>query len=338
MIQTPLVSAIVATYNRAHIVEQAIESILQQTYTNIEILVVDDGSTDDTAMRLATRYGNSIRVITQKNSGPGAARNRGIKESKGNLIAFLDSDDLWLPAFIDRQVKLLERAGPNVPCSLSNARLQFATGKCCSSFDFALFEVPDEESLWLNPGEVLATRSVMFTQMVMVRRTALENTGGFDEGLWSLEDYDLALKLSLEGPWGLLREPLVVWRQGATDGLTHKAYENEIQLKVNLVAVKERALRRVKDSKQFGLMREILGRELKVGLLDVKATQMEHSRSVVARQMGSLLQLMKRARMIAYRRSPWFPKLKLQALPLIEVSTPLDSNKDSVAGKIHATR
>jgi glycosyltransferase involved in cell wall biosynthesis len=337
MAHTPLVSAIVASYNRAHIVGEAIESILRQSYKNIEILVVDDGSTDDTVTKLAC-YGDSIRVITQKNGGPGAARNRGLKESTGELIAFLDSDDLWLPHFIERQVRLLERAGSNVACSLSNAKLQFASGKLSTSFDFALFEVPNGESIWLNPGEVLATRSVMFTQMVVARRTALERVGGFDESLWSLEDYDLALKLSLQGPWGLLSEPLVVWRQGATDGLTRKAYDNEIQLKKNLVVVKQRALDQLRNAKQFDRMGKILQRELGFGLLDLKATKMEHTGNVAVAAMGRLLKLVKRTRMIAYRRTPWFPKLKLQGLPITEDKMHVDSIEDSPLGKIRATR
>src|SRR5437899_10455350 len=116
----PLVSAIIATYNRGHIVGEAIESILQQTHKNVELIVVDDGSTDGTREKLG-RYGDRIRVVCQNNAGPAAAWNRGIGASQGQIIAFLGSDDVWLPTFVQRQVLLLQQAGESVPCCLANA-------------------------------------------------------------------------------------------------------------------------------------------------------------------------------------------------------------------------
>jgi len=113
----PLVSAIIPTYNRAHVICDAVESILAQTYREIEVIVVDDGSKDDTLPRLK-QYGDRIRVVSQANAGPAAARNRGIAVAQGELIAFLDSDDLWLSTKIERQVALLQRAGESVPCCL----------------------------------------------------------------------------------------------------------------------------------------------------------------------------------------------------------------------------
>src|SRR3954464_15397715 len=89
-----LVSAIIPTYNREHVVGRAVESALRQTYARTEVIVVDDGSTDRTLEALRV-YGDRITVITQKNGGPAAARNSGIRASNGQLIAFLDSDDLW---------------------------------------------------------------------------------------------------------------------------------------------------------------------------------------------------------------------------------------------------
>jgi glycosyltransferase involved in cell wall biosynthesis len=90
----PLVSAIIPTYNRASLVCAAIDSVRQQTYENVEIIVVDDGSTDDTQARLKV-YGDSVRVVVQDNTGPAAARNLGIELSRGEIVAFLDSDDMW---------------------------------------------------------------------------------------------------------------------------------------------------------------------------------------------------------------------------------------------------
>ena len=313
MTHKPLVSAIVATHNRAHTIGEAIESIVRQTYDNVEIIIVDDGSTDDTLQKLA-EFGQRITVISQKNAGPAAARNRGIKESIGEIVAFLDSDDIWLPSYIERHVNLLQNAGESVPCSLANSWLEFSDGQRLTSFDVGLLRVPDAETIWVNVADVLATRFIMFTQMVAVRRSALERSGGFDENLWSLEDYDLALKLSFEGPWGLIREPLVVWRQGSSDSLSKRAYQDQIRLKQNMITLKERALKQLRQSGQFSSTRKIIDRELKYAHWDLRAAQMEQRGTWFARRVAHLLLLAERARMAGYRRSPWFPRVEVKSI------------------------
>lgn len=112
----PLVSVIIPTYNRSHVICKAIESVLHQTYENIELIVVDDGSTDDTPSRLAV-YDDKICVLLQDNTGPSIARNHGVEASHGEILAFLDSDDLWLPTKIEQQVHILENVESSVPCN-----------------------------------------------------------------------------------------------------------------------------------------------------------------------------------------------------------------------------
>jgi len=333
MTQKPLVSAIVATYNRAHTIGEAIESILRQTYENVEIIIVDDGSTDATLQKLA-EFGNRITVISQKNAGPAAARNRGIKESAGEIVTFLDSDDIWLPSFIERHVNLLQNAGETVPCSLANSWLEFSDGHRLTSFDVALLRVPDANTIWVNVADVLATRFIMFTQMVAVRRSALEHSGGFDENLWSLEDYDLALKLSFEGPWGLIREPLVIWHQGSSDSLSKKAYKDQIRLKQNMITLKGRALTGLRRSGQFPSTQKILDRELKYAHWDLRAIQMEQRGTWFARTIARLLHLAERARMIGYRRSPWFPQVDAKSVEVQStVSTQNSTDNLAVPGR-----
>ncbi len=109
-----LVSIIIPTYNRADVISETIDNVFSQTYKNFELIVVDDGSTDGTPAILR-KYANRIRVITQKNAGPAAARNRGIEVSGGDIIAFQDSDDLWEPTKLERQVALLEKSGDFSP-------------------------------------------------------------------------------------------------------------------------------------------------------------------------------------------------------------------------------
>ena len=101
--KNPLVSVILPTYNRKWILKEAIDSVLAQDYEDFELIVVDDGSTDNTCEILDT-YGQDIIVLRQANKGVSAARNRGIAEAGGQLVAFLDSDDLWLPRKLSRQV------------------------------------------------------------------------------------------------------------------------------------------------------------------------------------------------------------------------------------------
>ena len=99
----PFVSVIIPTFNRGWILKEAVDSVLGQTYRNFELIVVDDGSTDNTAQILET-YQGRITVIRQENAGVSAARNRGIRKASGRLISFLDSDDLWLSGKLERQV------------------------------------------------------------------------------------------------------------------------------------------------------------------------------------------------------------------------------------------
>ena len=103
----PRVTVVIPTYNRAKVILRALETAFAQTYRNLEIIVVDDGSTDDTTAVLAP-YWERIHYIHQSNQGASAARNRGIQEATGEFIAFLDSDDEWLPAKLERQIELLE--------------------------------------------------------------------------------------------------------------------------------------------------------------------------------------------------------------------------------------
>jgi glycosyltransferase involved in cell wall biosynthesis len=110
----PLVSVIIPTYNRAGVICKSIDDVFRQTYKNIELIVIDDGSTDDTQATLR-RYGSRIRWFTQANSGPSAARNRGLEVSRGDIIAFQDSDDLWEPTKLERQVRIMEKFGDVVP-------------------------------------------------------------------------------------------------------------------------------------------------------------------------------------------------------------------------------
>lgn len=209
-----LVSVIIPTYNRARTIGRALNSVFTQTYGPLEVIVVDDGSTDGTVEALAA-YGDKIRVVRQSNQGPAAARNSGIKAASGEIITFLDDDDSWLPDKIERQVKLLQSSrSAGVKCCVCNANMTYPTGTV-TSFSKAGLHPTLPEGIWMNPTEVLIDRFVLFNQVIAVWREALEEAGCFRQDLWLMEDYDLALRLSLLGPWAFIAEPLVIWHGDA---------------------------------------------------------------------------------------------------------------------------
>ena len=224
-----LVSAIIPTYNRAKTIERAVNSVLGQSWQPIEVIVVDDGSTDETTRTLA-QYGDRIRLIRQKNQGSSAAKNAGIRAARGEIITFLDSDDAWLPEKTERQVKLLQATkSSGVNCCIGNARMEFAR-RSITSFEAARLYPKVSEGIWSNPEEILTNRFLLFNQVAAVRREALEQTGYFRQDLlYGLnEDYDLAMRLSVTGPWAFITDPLAVWYEHAGDQCSRKYSQLDI--------------------------------------------------------------------------------------------------------------
>jgi glycosyltransferase involved in cell wall biosynthesis len=203
-----------------------VESALQQTYPRIEVLVVDDGSTDGTPECLA-RFGETIKLIRQTNLGPSKARNRGVAEASGGIVAFLDSDDVWLPGKLSKQVEVLERGGDRMCCCVTNCTFQNSSGATTTSFAAAAMEQAPDAGVWHNPAEVLSSRFLLFNQVVAIRKQAFFDVGGFHEDLWLLEDHHLALKLAVHGTWGVVGSPEVV-KYEEDDGLGRAAREDPV--------------------------------------------------------------------------------------------------------------
>lgn len=199
---TPLVSCIIACYNRPDYVREAIQSALDQTYPNLEIIVVDDGSTDDTPEVLAS-YGDKIKVVRQANSGTAAARNAGIAVSHGKYLAWLDSDDAWLPQKIAVQVEVAERhAEIGVVFTL------------CQAMDENGNPPPPSEPLPVPQGVIredilrmLVVESQVMTPSCLVRRETFDRAGWYDPE-FSAEDWELNLRLAREAPFAYLDCPL----------------------------------------------------------------------------------------------------------------------------------
>jgi len=300
----PLISVVIPTYNRAAEICAAVDSILQQTYPNVEAIVIDDGSTDDTQARLK-RYRERVRVIHQANAGPSAAMNRGIPAARGEFVSFLGSDDLLLPHFAERCISLLHQTGNTVPVCITNAILQRTTGENGRSFDAARLRPEIAEGLWRNVTEVLLTRFVLCGQTMVVRHDALERLHGFDEALGYLEDYDLALRLSLLGEWCFVAEPLVVWRQSA-DSLSRKALNETVRLKECEIRIRSRFQLLLGPSGREGLA-GLLERENRRAIRTVRIESLVRSHLAYARQAGKVLRFTERLRAAMFRRSPSYP-------------------------------
>lgn len=206
-----LVSVIIPTFNSADYLVQAIRTVLAQTYQDFEIIVIDDASTDHTEEALRP-FADRICFLRQERGGPSVARNRGILEAKGELIAFLDADDLWRPNKLARQVEYMKQH-PEACLVYTD----FTRGSCPGSNDQSRLQVFKARDS--NTFLALLEENFIATPTVMVRRSALARSGLFDPKLRGSEDLDLWLRLAdagngqNSGRFGFVDEILVDVRQ-----------------------------------------------------------------------------------------------------------------------------
>lgn len=194
MKKSPLVSIIIPTYNSGKTIIQTIESVKNQTYTNYEIIVVDDGSTDGTVEILKTIKG--IKLITQANQGVSAARNRGIEEAKGDYIAYLDSDDLWHPQKLEIQLKVAE---PLKSFGMIATTYQKFYDVQINP-QFPAFEVPPLESIEERSFYRFLKATTYLPSSVIIPKTVHNEIGKFDPELRIGEDHDLWLRIAYKYP------------------------------------------------------------------------------------------------------------------------------------------
>ncbi|MCX7590743.1 MAG: glycosyltransferase family 2 protein [Kiritimatiellae bacterium] len=204
---SPAVSVVIPTFNCARFLGEAVESALRQTFEDCEVVVVDDGSTDETPSVLAG-FGSRIRVIRQKNLGAAAARNTGIRETHGPFLAFLDADDRWKPEKLRRQMEVLERE-QDFPIVHTDSSVIDEQGRIITpsanqqrqSHSGMVFE-----EFFVNPV------SVVLTSSVVVARKCLDAVGGFDTHFPILQDLHLFLRLAMKYSIFYIPEPLVEYR------------------------------------------------------------------------------------------------------------------------------
>jgi glycosyltransferase involved in cell wall biosynthesis len=217
----PKVSVIIPVYNRAGFLREAIDSVLNQTWGDFEIIVVDDGSTDGTG-EVAKSYGDRIRYFHKKNEGPSKARNHGASRGRGRYLGFLDSDDIWEPHKLDVQMTFLE-SHPEVELiscgsyALGTPRKRRSPirGHMCGDLFLDLYQ-----------------RSFINTSGVVMTRDSFFQAGPFDEAIRTAEDYDLWLKVARTSTMAYLDAPLVGIRKHP-DELS----KNKLELRQNAIRV-----------------------------------------------------------------------------------------------------
>ena len=209
----PRVSVVMPAWNRVGSIRMAVESVLRQTFTDFELLVVDDGSTDGTMDALYDITDPRLRCLANpRNMGPSAARNTGIRAARGDWVAFQDSDDEWLPQKLEKQMARLAAAGgPDVvACYTGMAILDQPEHIPKSRTILSYIPGPDERIVEGDLQEALFAHSFISTQMLMARRSTLLDIEGFDETLRALEDWDCAIRLAQRGRFVFVDEPLVI--------------------------------------------------------------------------------------------------------------------------------
>ena len=206
----PLVSVVIPTFNRADWVGEAIQSVLEQGYARLELIVVDDGS-DDQTQDVVQGFGTALTYVRQVHRGVSAARNRGVEATHGELLAFLDSDDLWRPGKVAAQVALFQQQPQVQACYTDEIWVRRGVRVNAK-------RIHQKHEGWIFLQSL--PRCIISPSSIMLRRTLWDRLGGFDERLPACEDYDLWLRLTLTVPVALLPQRLIVKRGGHADQLS----------------------------------------------------------------------------------------------------------------------
>jgi GT2 family glycosyltransferase len=277
-----LVSVIVPTFNRAWCIGRAIDSALQQTHRDFEVIIVDDGSSDGTRELIEKKYRDikSIKYIYQTNSGVASSRNVALKLANGEFIAFLDSDDIWKPWKVELQLECMKKL-PHIGMIWSDMEALGPDGSIVSSryirtmytayrrfpidvlfaehYTLPNISVAPESELahsTLYAGDIfspMVTGNLVHTSTAMLRRDRADQVGGFDEQLQhSGEDYDFHLRTCREGPVGFINLSTILYQTGLPDQLVGRSYF----MAQNFLTTLSRTLER--DQKRIALAPRII--------------------------------------------------------------------------------
>jgi glycosyltransferase involved in cell wall biosynthesis len=203
--RNPLVSAIIPNYNYGQYLREAVDSVLAQTYPKIEIIVVDDGSKDE-SRKIIKSYGKKIKAIFQENQGVSAARNNGVAESSGEFVAFLDADDAWLPAKIEKQMELFSTDPTFGLVHAGIVEMDDAGNR--------LLERTDGMNGWVSEELLRFDRPVILGggSGILVRREAFDEVSGFDTRLSTSADWDFFYQVGSRFKVGFVQDVLARYR------------------------------------------------------------------------------------------------------------------------------
>ncbi len=233
----PLISVIIPVYNGEKTIRETIESVLNQTLSDFELIVINDGSQDSTLEIISSIQDPRLRVISYPNAGLSASRNRGISQATGDYISFIDADDLWTPDKLEAQLRALE-ASPQ-------AAVAYSWTDCI-----------DESSQFLRQGSHITASGNIWANLLLsnfldngsnplIRRQALTEVGGFDESLRAAEDWDMYLRLGAHYHFVAVPSPHILYRVSA-DSMSSKVSKQEVET----LKVIERAFSQAPESLQ----------------------------------------------------------------------------------------
>jgi glycosyltransferase involved in cell wall biosynthesis len=247
-VKNNLVTVVIPTYNRAHTILRAINSVLAQSYINIEIIVVDDGSTDETEVLLSELIQHKkLTYLKTENSGVAAARNYGVSNSTGYYLTFLDSDDEWLPNKLELQINYLKE-NQNIKIVYTDeiwirSGVRVNPKHIHKKYEGAIFEQCILQC-FIAPSSVMLERS-LFLEL-----------NGFDEEFTVCEDYDLWLRISSQHLIGFLNSPLIIKHGGHEDQLSTKYFAMDMWRIKSLLNILE--IRKLSESEQLAINKFII--------------------------------------------------------------------------------
>lgn len=259
------VSVIIPTYNRAKVLKRALESVLEQSYRDLEVIIVDDGSTDNTAELISSIQDDRIRYYyTQINSGAAAARNYGLQKAEGEYIAFQDSDDIWYRDKLQKQMSVMTSAGEAVGAVYHKIMYDLGNDQCAV--------LPNEEiSVSRKSGDIYAQMlydNLIPCPSILMKRECVEQIGMFDSAMKALEDYDFALKLARNYRIGFIDE-ILLEAALSTDGVSQNVSNYLVSSCIILGRYREDYLRTdnfnrrveiiLRDAEAVGIKEQVVG-------------------------------------------------------------------------------
>lgn len=219
-----LVSVVIPTHNRSNLVLNSINSVLNQTYTNIEIIVIDDASTDDTEINIKSLENEAIKYLkVEKSRGGNYARNLGIEKANGNYIAFLDDDDEWLPEKVEDQLNLFINDN-EIGLVYTGANVIY------SNKGYQYIRHPKHKGDLSK--EILIKNYIGTTSSVMLKKSVIDSVGGFDNDMPALQDYDLWIRVAQYTKIDYIDKPLIkYYNHDNTDQITDNVHKIEDAIK-----------------------------------------------------------------------------------------------------------